>query len=387
MKRSAIDAMLERAIGPKGLPGVAATAAIGDDVVYEGAAGERALGGGAAMTPDTVVWIASMTKAVTGAAAMQLVERGLLDLDRPAGELAPGLAGARVLEGFDDAGRPKLRPPRTAITLRRLLTHTSGFGYEIWNADVARWLEATGTPDIMSCKDATLSTPLLFDPGERWEYGRGIDWAGKMVEAASGKRLGEFLRESLFEPLGMKSTSFRLSSAQRARLAKIHTRSPEGALAPIELEIPQEPEFEMGGGGLYSTVSDYLRFTRMILGGGALDGVRVLAPATIAEMSRNQMGDAEVTTLRPHVAWLSNEANFFPAMKQKWGLSFLINTEATSEGRSAGSLSWAGLSNAYYWIDPTKRTTGVLATQILPFFDGPSVDLFRAFERAVAGVP
>lgn len=386
MKRSTIDEMLERATGPRGLPGVAATAAIGDEVVYEGAAGERVLGGGAAMTPDTVVWIASMTKAVTAAAAMQLVERGLLDLDRPAGELVPGLADVRVLEGFDAAGRPKLRPPKTAITLRRLLTHTAGFGYEIWNADVARWLEATGTPDIMSCKDATLSTPLLFDPGERWEYGRGIDWAGKMVEAASGKRIGEFLRESLLEPLGMKSTSFRLSAAQRARLAKIHTRSPEGALAPIELEIPQEPEFEMGGGGLYSTVADYLRFTRMILGGGALDGVRVLTPATVAEMSRNQMGDADVTTLRPHLAWLSNEANFYPAMKQKWGLSFLINTEATAEGRSAGSLSWAGLSNAYYWIDPTKRTTGVLAAQVLPFFDGPAVDLFRAFERAVAGV-
>jgi methyl acetate hydrolase len=387
MKRGAIDELLERAIGPKRLPGVAATAAIGDDVVYEGAAGERVLGGGAAMTTDTVIWIASMTKAVTGAAAMQLVERGLLDLDRPAEEIAPALADARVLEGFDDAGRPKLRPPKTAITLRRLLTHTSGFGYEIWNADVARWLEATGTPDIMSCKDATLSTPLLFDPGERWEYGRGIDWAGKMVEAASGKRLGELLRESLFEPLGMKSTSFRLSSTQRARLAKVHTRSPEGTLAPIELEIPQEPEFEMGGGGLYSTVSDYLRFTRMILGGGVLAGARVLDPATVAEMSRNQIGEVDVGTLRPHVGWLSNEANFYPEMKQKWGLSFLINTEATPEGRSAGSLSWAGLPNAFYWIDPTKKTTGVLATQILPFFDGPAVELFRTFERAVAGAP
>ena len=385
MNGNAIDEMLERAVGPKGLPGVAATAAIGDEVVYQGAAGERALGGGAPMTPDTVVWIASMTKAVTGAAAMQLVERGELDLDAPAQGALPALANARVLEGFDGAGRPKLRPPKSPITLRRLLTHTAGFGYEIWNADVARWLEATGTPDIMSCKDATLSTPLLFDPGERWEYGRGIDWAGKMVEAASGKLLGDYLRENLFEPLGMASTSFRLSTGQRVRLAKVHTRGADGVLAPIELEIPQDPEFEMGGGGLYSTVRDYLRFTRMILGGGALDGARVLAPATVAEMSRNQMGEADVRTLRPHVGWLSNEANFYPGMKQKWGLSFLINTEATPEGRSAGSLGWAGLPNAYYWIDPTMLTTGVLATQILPFFDGPSVELFRAFERTVAG--
>jgi methyl acetate hydrolase len=385
MNGSAIDEMLERAVGPKGLPGVAATAAIGDDVVYEGAAGERALGGGAAMTPDTVVWIASMTKEVTGAAAMQLVERGQLDLDAPAEGALPELAGARVLEGFDDAGRPKLRPPKSPITLRRLLTHTSGFGYEIWNADVARWLEATGTPDIMSCKNATLSTPLLFDPGERWEYGRGIDWAGKMVEAASGKRLGDYLRENLFEPLGMASTSFRLSPGQRERLAKVHTRGADGMLAPIELEIPQDPEFEMGGGGLYSTVRDYLRFTRTILGGGTLGGTRVLAPATVAAMSRNQIGEIDVQTLRPHIGWLSNETNFYPGMKQKWGLSFLINTEATPEGRSPGSLSWAGLSNAYYWIDPAKQTTGVLATQILPFFDGPCVEIFRAFERTVAG--
>jgi len=199
----------------------------------------------------------------------------------------------------------------------------------------------------------------------------------------SGIHIGAYLEENFFAPLDMKSTSFKISPEQRSRLAAVHARLPDGGLAPIDFEVVQDPEMELGGAGLYGSVGDYLRFERMILAGGALDGVRVLEAKTVATMSRNQIGDVEVRPLRTVDPALSNDADFWPGMKQKWGLSFLINTETTPQGRSAGSLAWAGLINAYYWIDPTKRRAGILATQILPFFDGPSVELFRKFEKAV----
>jgi CubicO group peptidase (beta-lactamase class C family) len=385
MAMNVIDATLHRAVAAGEVPGVVAVAATDRGVVYEGAFGKRELGGDAAMTPDTVGYIASMTKALTAAAAMQLVERGRLTLDGPAADVAPELSRTKVLEGFDSAGKPVLRAPKRPITLRQLLTHTSGFGYEIWNADIIRYQQAAGTPSIFTSENAALAAPLVCDPGERWVYGISIDWAGKMVEAASGKKLGKFLEENLFGPLGMTSTSFLLSPSQRSRLASLHTRKADGSLAPFPFEFNQQPEFEQGGGGLYGSMQDYLRFTQMMLHGGTLDGHRVLAPETVRTMSRNQMGDIDVVTLKTAMPDYSNDADFYPGMKQKWGLSFLINTERTREGRSPGSLSWAGLSNCYFWIDQTRNVTGAFMTQIFPFFDRRAVDLFRAFEAAVYG--
>ncbi len=381
--KQAVDQVLSHAVNTQEVPGVIAIAATDREVIYEGAFGTRALGQNAAMTPDTVVWIASMTKAITGAAAMQLVERGKLQLDTPASAIVPDLAKAQVLTGFDASGKPQLRAPKRAITLRHLQTHTAGFSYNMWNADILKYQEVTGTPDLITCTNAALNLPLVFDPGERWEYGTNIDWIGKMVEAVSGQKLGDYLQQNLFAPLGMNSTSFKLSSAQRAKLAGMHERQPNGSLTTIPFEIPQEPEFQMGGGGLYSTAQDYIRFTQMILNRGTLNGIQVLKPETVQMMSQNQMGDIDCVEMKTILPERTNDANFFPGMKQKWGFSFLINTEETPQGRSAGSLAWAGLGNTYYWIDPTKGITGVLATQILPFFDVKAIPLFRAYETAV----
>jgi CubicO group peptidase (beta-lactamase class C family) len=314
---------------------------------------------------------------------MQLVERDMLQLDSPASAVVPGLSQAQVLEGFDASGKPKLRPPRRAITLKHLLTHTAGFSYEIWSADIVKYQETTGTPGITTCENAALTTPLLFDPGERWDYGINIDWVGKMIEAASGQNLGDYLQENLFAPLGMASTSFKLSPSQRARLASVHTRGSDGTLAPFPFEIPQEPQFQMGGGGLYGTAQDYLRFTQMFLHRGTFNGNQVLQPETVQTMSQNHIGDLDCVELKTVAPALSHDANFFPGMQQKWGLSFLINTTQTPQGRSAGSLAWAGLANTFFWIDPTKRVTGVFLTQILPFFDPKAITLFRHFETEV----
>ena len=378
-----IDGVLNEAVSGGAVPGVVAGVTNADAELYLGGFGERVLGAGDEMTPDTVGWIASMTKAITGAAAMQLVEQGRLDLDAPASEVVPQLADAAVLEGFGDDGKPRTRPPRRAITLRHLLTHTSGFSYEIWSDAIARYQEATGTPGIITCENAALTTPLLFDPGDGWDYGINIDWAGKMVETVSGRTLGQYLREHFFEPLGMNDTAFRITDSMRARLAKIHQRGEDGSLEPqMELEIPQEPEFEMGGGGLYGTVGDYLRFIRMILNRGRANGERVLRPETVDMMSRNQMGEIRVGELKTAIPPLSNDAEFFPGMPKSWGLSFMINDEEAPTGRSAGSLGWAGLANSFFWIDPAKGIGGAYLTQVLPFIDEKAFPLYIAFESA-----
>jgi len=378
-----IDAAFRQAVESKAMPGIVAVAATDKGVVYEGAFGKRELGKDAPMTLDTVVWIASMTKAVTATAAMQLVERGKLDLERPASEAVPALASAKVLEGFDAAGKPRLRPAKRPITLRHLLTHTAGFAYEIWEPSIAQYQQATGTPGITTCANAALTTPLLFDPGDRWDYGINIDWVGKMVEAVSGQTLDRYFQEHIFGPLGMHDTAFKIGPAQRARLAKIHQRDDKGALAPVDLELPQDPEFHMGGGGLYGTAGDYLTFALMIMRGGSLKGAQVLRPETAALMAQNNISALEVGVLKTAIPPLSNDVELFPGMSKKWGLSFLINTQQAPTGRSAGSLAWAGLANTYFWIDRTKRVAGVFLSQVLPFYDHTAINLFGKFETEV----
>src|SRR3954468_9512507 len=245
--KAQIDQVLRQKCEAKDIPGVVAMAASGNEVVYQGAFGKRDLSKDDPMTADSVFWIASMTKAITAAAAMQLVEQGKLSLEGPIGKVLPDLASPQVLEGFDADGAPKLRPAKNEITLRHLMTHTAGFAYDMWNGDMVRYLEKTGLPGVTTCKNDALKIPLMSDPGTRWEYGTNIDFVGKAVEAASGIRLGDYLRDHLFVPLGMSDTGFRISQSQRHRLAGMHGRGEDGALAPIPFELEQDPEFGRGG--------------------------------------------------------------------------------------------------------------------------------------------
>jgi len=378
-----VDALLKRATDAGDVPGVVAMATAGDATIYEGAFGTRRLGAVKPVAIDTVVWIASMTKPITSAAAMQLVEQGRLQLDVPAARWAPALADVQVFEGFDAQGTPLLRPPKRPITLRHLLTHTSGYGYGTWHGPLACYMETMNLPGTASCENAALRLPLLFDPGERWNYGINIEWVGKTIESASGMSLGAYLRGNLFDPLGMDSTGFRITPAMRKRMSRLHERDAGGELSAGDFEVPQEPEFEMGGGGLYSTAPDYLAFMRMILHGGTGNGNRVLKPETVELMSRNHMGDLRVEPLITTNPMRSNDAEFFPGMPKSWGLGFMLNHEKAHTGRSAGSLAWAGLSNCYFWIDPARNVGGVFLTQILPFADVKALPLFLEFETAV----
>src|ERR1700741_3086651 len=213
-----IDAALSRAVETKEVPGVVALAATATGVLYEGAFGLRDIVDGPAMTRDSVFRLASMTKAVTSVAAMQLVEQGKLQLDQPIGSVLPELSAPQVLEGFDDAGAPRLRLAKRPITLRHLLTHTAGFGYEFLNADLIRYVKVSGTPSGSTGKLASLRQPLVFDPGDRWEYGINIDWVGRAIEGVSGDPLEVYFHEKIFAPLGMTDTDYVISTAQQARL-------------------------------------------------------------------------------------------------------------------------------------------------------------------------
>jgi methyl acetate hydrolase len=378
-----IDKVLNAATQRGDVPGIVAMAATRDEPIYQGAFGRRAVSDGALMTADTVFWIASMTKAITSTAAMQLVEQGKLSLEQPIADVLPELSEPQVLEGFDSAGEPRLRPARRPITLQHLLTHTAGFSYDIWNADIGRYMEKKGIPGIISCENIALMTPLTFDPGERWDYGINIDWVGKAVERVSDQSLGDYFAEHLFTPIGMKDTGFRLTQDRRARLSGMHARSEDGALAVIPFELPQEPEFQMGGGGLYGTAADYLAFTQLFLNGGRSNGHQVLRSETVRLMAQNAIGTLDVRRLKTAVPAYSNDAEFFPGMIKKWGLGFMISTTAVPGGRSAGSLAWAGLGNTYFWIDPGRGVAGVILMQLIPFADSKAVALLDGFEKAV----
>ena len=381
-----IDAVLRRAVEAGEVPGVVAMAATKDGVLYEGAFGQRDLAQGPEMTLDTIFRIASMTKAVTSVAAMQLVEAGKLELDQPIGRVLPELAAPHVLAGFDAAGKPRLRPARRPITLRHLLTHTAGFGYEMLNSELIRYIHRTDTPSISTGRLASLRLPLLFDPGERWQYGINIDWVGRAVEAVSGKPLDVYFREHIFAPLGMTDTEFALSPEQTSRLVHVHKRGADGSLEPITLDLPpQRPEFWAGGGGLYSTGRDYLTFLRMVLDQGSFGNARLLRPETVAAMASNQTGDIEAGIMRTAMPERTNDFALFPDMRCQWGLGWMITPQPGPNGRSAGSLTWGGIFNSYYWVDPTKQVAGVILTQFLPFADPRALALGGAFERAVYG--
>ncbi|PAY10396.1 MULTISPECIES: serine hydrolase domain-containing protein [Bradyrhizobium] len=381
--KAQIDQVLRQKSEAKEIPGVVAVAATGKDVIYEGAFGKRDLSKSDPMTADSVFWIASMTKAVTSAGAMQLVEQGKLSLDEPIGKLLPDLAAPQVLDGFDAKGEPKLRPAKAPITLRKLMTHTAGFCYDLWNADMGKYMEKTGTPGIISCLNAALKTPLASDPGTRWEYGINIDFVGKAVEAASGKKLDAYLRDNMFAPLGMSDTGFKITDNMRKRLVGMHARGEDGTLAAMPFELEQNPEFHMGGGGLYSTAADYIKFCQMILNKGKGNGNQLLKPETVAAMGQNQMGDLSVSKMTTAAPPYTNDVDLYPDQVKKWGLSFLINTAKTPEGRSPGSLAWAGLANTYYWIDPSRDVCGVILTQLLPFADKHSLEAFAGFEKGI----
>lgn len=354
-------------------------AATRDGLVHHGAAGLRDPQAGAAMATDSVGWVASMTKALTAVAALQLVEQGKLTLDAPIADILPELAAPMVLEGFDNAGAPILRPASQPLTLRRLLTHTSGYGYNTWSADLDRFLRQAATPRIPTNTAELAAYPLLFDPGAGWTYGIGIDVVGRAIEIVTGKRLDACLAAAITDRLGMTDTMFVPGPDQISRRVVMQARLPDGGMRPIDGPMAISLPFLAGGGGLCSTASDYLKFLQALLHGGA----PLLGPAMFGELMRNQIGDLPVSPMRSAMPSASNDVDLYPGMAKQWTLGFLRTTETTPEGRSAGSLAWAGLSNCYYWLDPARGVCGVFIAGLLPFADTRALAAFAAYESAI----
>ncbi len=383
-----IDQVLRGAVDEKKLPGIVAMVAVADHVIYQGAAGKRDTTKNIPMTVDSIFRIASMTKPVTSVAVMQLVESGRVKLDEPAATYLPELSQVQVLEEFDaSTGKAKLRPPKAPPTVRQLLSHTSGFGYEFFDPQLHGYVATGAVPSAFQGEDGFLKAPLVFEPGSRWEYGISTDWLGKLVEKVSGQTLEAYFRQHIFQPLGMTDTFFDVPPEKQARVVAVHQRQEDGSF----VEPPPQPfkpaRFFSGGGGLYSTARDYLKFARMLLNGGKLGSKRILQSETVDQMSRNQIGDLTLVELRSLMPQFAKDPLRIPGSMDKFGLGFGINTKPLEGGRSRGSLAWAGIYNTFFWIDPTRKTCAVILMQILPFSDDAAYSVVEHFERAVYAHP
>ena len=381
-----IDQVLRDAVATKGLPGLVAVVADSKGIVYQGAFGERDTLQHYSMDLDSIFRIASMTKAVTSVAVMRLVESGRVKLDEPAATYLPELAQVRVLDQFDPAsGKATLRPPKSPPTVRQLLTHTSGFVYDFFDATMHAYTASGALSSTFQGGDGFMKAPLVFDPGTRWEYGISSDWLGRLVEKVSGQSLEDYFHQRIFEPLGMSDTFFNVPDDKQARVVAVFARQPDGSF----MESPQQPftpvKFFSGGGGLFSTAGDYIKFERMLLDGGVLGRVRILRSETVAEMSRNQLGSLSLVQLKSFAPQFAIDPIRVPGSLDKFGLGFAINSNPVEGGRSAGSLSWAGIFSTYFWIDPQRKLCAVFMTQLLPFGDDSAVSTLEQFERAVYG--
>ena len=373
----ALDAGMRNAVERKDVPGVVTLVTNRDRVLYQSAFGVADVATGRPLAPDALFRIASMTKPVTSLALMQLVEQGRLKLDDPAEKYLPELVGLKVIESFDTAtGAYQVRPAAQAPTVKHFLTHTSGLAYPFTSAIWRDFKPRAG-------ETYPFGGPLLFDPGTRWHYSTSTDVVGKLVEAVSGQKLEDYFRQHIFVPLKMDDTSYNVPEAKGPRLVAQQQRGGERMDGAIELQKPQlglTIPSPIGGGGLASTADDYGRFVRMLLNGGTLDGARVLKAETVALMGQNHIGAVSVPALKSALP-RSADFTFIADGRDKWGLCFLITTDQVPGKRSPGSLSWGGINNTFFWVDPVRGIAGVIMMQYLPFADAKALAVYDAFER------
>ena len=371
-----IDKVLANAVMRGDVPGVVAMATDRRGILYQGAFGVADVANPRSLTVDAIVRIASMTKPVTSVAAMQLVEQGRLRLDDPVTKYLPELANLKVFESFDGrTGAYAVRPATTTLTVRHLLTHTSGLGYNFTSPVVRDFKPRDG--------EQYAAGPLLFEPGAQWLYGTSTDWVGRLVESISGKTLDAYVRERILGPLGMVDTFYNVPENKQHRLVTVHRRRSDGSFEVDPNQPPIAVTRFSGGGGLASTATDYARFLQMLLNGGTSGGSRILSAETVALMGRSHIGDVSVHAVKTAMPQRSSDFSFVADGRDKWGLGFLITADQREGTRSAGSLSWGGINNTYFWVDPSRGVAGVILMQFLPFADTKALGVYEAFERGV----
>jgi methyl acetate hydrolase len=368
-----LDSLLREGIERRKIPAVSAALATDRETLYAGAFGIRDAASRKRVDTQSIFGIASMTKAITTAAALQLVEQGKLSLRDPIDKFLPEYGALQVLTGFEPSGKPLLRPARSQPTLHHLLTHTGGFAYDNWNADLLRFYRHYGP------ERRPAIPPLMTDPGTRWEYGTNIDYVGRMVEAVSGLSLEAYFQKNILQPLGMKDTSYILTAEKFPRKVATCRRQPDDSLKEDPYVLPPRPASFNGGGGLYSTPADYVKFMQMILQRGG----RVLRPASVTSMKRNQTGGLSAGKMKAARPESTSEVDFHPGVQDCFTYGFLMNPRGYAKGRSAGSLAWAGIQNTFYWIDPSRNLCATIMMQYYPFCDREAIGLLREFEAAV----
>lgn len=382
--KQTLEKVLENTVNRAGgAPGVVAMVTDRNGNIYEGAAGFRDLDTKVPMTTDTVFALFSTTKAITGAVLMKLIEEGKVSLEDPVKKYVPEIEDIMVLDSFNSDGTPKLRKPNKDITINMLMLHTAGFGYEFFSENDRRYRETKGVPSILTSTFDSIKSVLLFEPGERWNYGVNIDWVGKVIEAVCGKRLEEVMKEYIFEPLNMNDISFNPNTSMKGRRATIHTRDQNGLLTPKpDLILPEDPEMDMGGHGLYASIGEYMKFIRMILN----DGQGIFKKETIEQMAQNGLGELKSGGWLTSDTTLANDGEFFPGVQKSWSYTFQVNDEPLPTGRPAGQLMWAGLANLYYFIDRENGIGGFWATQMFPYQDPASYLGYVEFESAIYSI-
>jgi CubicO group peptidase (beta-lactamase class C family) len=373
---AAIDAYLTGVVRDTRIPGIVALVVDADRIVYTGAFGRQNVAAGVPMAADSIFRLASMTKPVTSVAVMMLVQEGDIGLDDPVANYLPAFEDQQVIETFNPADKTyTTRPAARPMTVRHLLTHTSGLGYGFSNPTMAALVG--GDPGA-----SVTRFPLLHDPGARWTYGESTRVLGTLVEEVSGQPLDEFMTERIFIPLGMSDTFYTVPAQKVGRVVTVHRTTPEGLVEtpnPAEITAPV-----YGDGGLHSTAADYAKFIQLFLNNGrAPNGVRLLSEATVALMGENHIG-AIFVEQQPAALPALTEPFPLGAGRDKFGLGFQITGPHSDRfARSPGSMSWAGIFNTEFWIDPARGIGGVLLMQYLPFYDAAAIDTLQGFEHHV----
>jgi CubicO group peptidase (beta-lactamase class C family) len=376
-----IDRVLRDAVDAGDVPHVAAIAADRDGVIYQGAAGPRAVGENDPVGVDSIFRIMSMTKMPCTVAALQQVEQGRLDLRAPVADYCPEFADVPVLTGFD-GDVPQTRPPARPATVRDLITHTTGLGYWFWSELLVRWEAVTGVPNVVAGSAASFRAPMLADPGSAFIYGINIDWLGQVVEAVTGAGLDVAIKQGITGPLGMNETTFLMTDDQRGNSAPVHVRGEDGSWTPLGEVLNQEPDYWAGGHGLYGPPSDYIKFERALLRGGELDGGRILRQATVDAAFSNQIGDLDFPADLP-TADPGSSCGFHAGPGYKWGYGLLLNTDDLPGMRRAWSGAWAGLCNTHFWVDRASGICASIYSSFLPFVTPEAMKMYNNFERAL----
>jgi len=369
-----LSAFLKASTARGDIPGVVVAVVAKEGTLYEEAFGVSSTVSKRPMTKDTIFNMASMTKPITSVAIMMLVDEGKLKLDDEVAKYLSKYKDPLVITKFNEADASyETRLAKRPITIRHLLTHTSGIGYAFSSPMLTKIMQKTGKTE--------LDLPLLFDPGDSWAYGASTRVLGQVVEAVSGQKLDAFLDSRILQPLGMTDTSYLVPKTKYSRVVAVNARGNDGKF--VERPMPDTlPATVQGDGGLYGTASDYGKFLRMLLNGGKLGETRLLSEKAVKTMLAPNTG--AVVVKEQQSANLSLSKNFpLGAGKDKWGLGFQLAAQQLPNRRSPGSGTWAGIFNTHFFIDPTRSIGVVVMMQTLPFYDEASMKVYAGVEEAV----